>query len=86
MGDTEDNNKALIEKRKRLIDVLIWRTYRASPDELLIEDDAELIEILLDEIRTPTEGRLDAFAPVLVNILQAHRDLLGNPPEEAKGA
>lgn len=85
MGDTEDNNKALIEKRKQLVDVLIWRTYRASPGDLSIEDDCELIEILLDEIRTPKDGRLDAFAPVLVNILQAHRDLLVGTPEEAKG-
>lgn len=76
LGDTEDSNKALIEKRKQLVDALIWQNYSASPDDLLIEDDGELIQILLDDVRTPTGGRLAAFAPVLVNILQAHLELL----------
>jgi uncharacterized protein (TIGR02646 family) len=76
LGDAEVNNKALIEKRKQLVDALIWRNYRAPAADLLIEDDCELVDILMTDLRTPVDGRLEGFAPVLVNILQAHLDLL----------
>lgn len=77
LGDTEENNKALIEKRKQLVDALIWQNYRvSSPAELLIEDDCEFIQMFLDELGTPNEGRLEQFAPALVNILRTHLELL----------
>jgi hypothetical protein len=76
LGDTEENNKALVEKRKQLVDALIWHNYRASPEELLVEDDCEVIQMLLDDLGTPTGGRLEPFAPALVNILRAHLETL----------
>jgi uncharacterized protein (TIGR02646 family) len=70
LGDTEANNKALIEKRKRLCDVLLWSSYGAPVDQLDHEDE-DLLRILIEDISTPKAGRLAPFAPVLANILRA---------------
>jgi hypothetical protein len=72
LGDTEANNKALIEKRKQLVDALIWSNYGSAPEDLSVEDDPELLQLLLSDLTEPTNGRLEAFAPVLVNILRDH--------------
>ncbi len=69
LGDTEQNNKALIEKRKQLVDGLIWANYGGDADQLL-EEDEELIRILIDDLARPKNGRLEPFAPVLSNILR----------------
>lgn len=60
-------NKALINKRKQLVDALIFGC-GASPDDLQLLDD-ELLEIIMEELSQPQEGKLDAFAPILQNIL-----------------
>ncbi|SEI71346.1 TIGR02646 family protein [Allopseudospirillum japonicum] len=70
LGDTEKNNKALIEMRKQLIDSLIWEKYGDDPANLELEDDKELLNLLIDDLLTPEEGKLAPFAPVLVNILR----------------
>lgn len=70
LGDTEQNNKALIEKRKQLVDGLIWANYGNDPDQLQLEEDEELIRILIDDLARPQNGRLEPFAPVLSNILR----------------
>lgn len=70
LGDSEENNKALIEKRKQLVDALIWGHYGADPAELRLEEDQELIQLLIEDLQTPRNGRLESFAPVLVNILR----------------
>ena len=69
LGDTEQNNKALIEKRKQLVDGLIWANYGGDPDQLELEEDEELIRMLIDDLREPKDGKLKPFAPVLINIL-----------------
>jgi uncharacterized protein (TIGR02646 family) len=70
LGDTEQNNKALIEKRKQLVDGLIWANYGGTPDQLRAEDEG-LIRILIDDLTHPKNGRLEPFAPVLSNILRS---------------
>lgn len=69
LGDTEKNNKALIEKRKQLVDGLIWANYGGDPDQLELEEDEELIRMLIDDLARPQNGKLEPFAPVLINIL-----------------
>lgn len=68
LGDTEQSNKALIAKRKNLCDALLW-TNGVDPAEGLEDDD--LIQILIADLLQPREQRLEAFAPVLANIMRA---------------
>jgi uncharacterized protein (TIGR02646 family) len=68
LGDQEKNNRKLIEKRKQLSNTLLWKN-GINPDEGL--EDTELLELLIDELAQPLEGQLDAFAPVVINILQS---------------
>ena len=67
LGDTEKNNKALIDKRKQLSQVLLW-TNGINPDDGL--DDDELIKMAINDINQPQSGKLDAFTPVVTNILR----------------
>ncbi|WP_027255595.1 HNH endonuclease family protein [Planktothrix agardhii] len=67
LGDREINNRALIQKRKGFSDALLWKN-GINPDGL---EDEELLELLIDELAQPQEGQLDAFAPVVINILQS---------------
>lgn len=68
LGDAEENNKGLIEKRKQLVNTLIWKDY-GNPELLTLEDDRELLNELINELNRPQDGKLEPFAPVLVNIL-----------------
>lgn len=70
LGDTEANNKALIERRKQQVDSLIWAKYGNNPDNLMLEEDNELIRILIEDLRTPQDGKLAPFSPVLARILE----------------
>ena len=67
LGDTEQNNRGLIEKRKQLVHTLLL-TNGVDPSEGL--DDNELIEIMIDDLSTPENGKLEAFSPVVVNVLK----------------
>lgn len=70
LGDTEANNKALINKRQNMVDALIWTNYADDPNNLEFEEDKELIEILIEDLKKPVQGKLVAYSPVLVNILR----------------
>lgn len=70
LGDTEVNNKALINKRQNMVDALIWTNYEDDPNNLEFEEDKELIEILIEDLKKPIGGELVAYSPVLVNILR----------------
>jgi len=63
-----DGNKALINKRKQLVDALIFGC-GSSPDVIQLLED-ELLEIIMEEINQPKDGKLEAFAPILQNILR----------------
>lgn len=71
LGDTEQNNKALVAKRKQLVDSLIWTHYGPNQQQLLQEEDHELLQMLIAELSQPQQGKLEPFAPVLVNILRS---------------
>ncbi|WP_250204268.1 hypothetical protein [Escherichia coli] len=67
LGDSERNNRALIEKRKQLSDSLLWAN-GIDPSEGLEDDD--LLQAVIDELLTPVDGYLAPFAPVVANILK----------------
>lgn len=69
LGDTEQTNRGLVERRKRLVDSLIWESY-GNPNHLALEEDRELLHLLIDDLNQPKEGKLKPLAPVLVNILR----------------
>ncbi|HDZ8837456.1 TPA: hypothetical protein RUW99_001075 [Aeromonas veronii] len=71
LGDSEQNNKALVAKRKQLVDSLIWTHYGPNQQQLLQEEDRELLQMLIAELSQPQQGKLEPFAPVLVNILRS---------------
>ncbi len=68
LGDCETKNKALIEKRKRLIHALLWAE-GLEPQMSLAEED-ELLKLVLDDLKQPQQGKLEPFAPCLVNVLE----------------
>jgi len=73
LGDKSRKNRALIGKRKQLVDGLLWKQ-GISPEKLEsgeVEDD-ELLRLLIGDLQIPNEdGELEPFAPVLVNLLRS---------------
>ena len=67
LGDTERNNRSLIEKRKQLVHSMLLKNGVDSDDGL---DDDDLIEMVIDDLSVPKNGKLEAFAPVTLNILR----------------
>ncbi len=61
-------NRSLIEKRRRALEVLLFEHGVNESDDL--NDLDELISDMLDEIVTPSHGKLAPYAPVLANILR----------------
>lgn len=72
LGDHEKHNRALVEKRKQLSDVLLLAN-GINPEEGLEGEELleELLEMLIDDILKPQEGKLEPFAPVVANILRS---------------
>ncbi|WP_166226131.1 TIGR02646 family protein [Pseudomonas atagonensis] len=70
LGHTEESNRGLIEKRKRMVDDLIF-TKGMKPTELFLEDE-ELLGLLLEELDKPEDGQLQPFSPVLVNVIRQY--------------
>ncbi|MGL5831820.1 MAG: TIGR02646 family protein [Waterburya sp.] len=68
LGDNEKNNRALIEKRKHLVNALLWQN-DIDPTEGL--EDEKLLKLLIDKIAEPKHDQLDPFAPVVINILRS---------------
>lgn len=67
LGDSEKNNKALIDKRRRLVEAVLYKN-GVDPTEGL--EDEEIVEMLLHDLLTPVDGKLDAFAPVAANVIR----------------
>jgi uncharacterized protein (TIGR02646 family) len=76
LGDHEKNNRALIEKRKQLVYVLLLENY-INPSKGL--EDEELLALLIDELTQPQQGKLEPFAPVVINILRSWLQSNVNP-------
>jgi len=68
LGDHEKNNRALIETRKQLSNVLLWEN-GINPDDGL-EDD-EILNILIDDLSQPQQDQMEPFTPVVINILRS---------------
>lgn len=68
LGNYEKNNRALIEKRKQLSNVLLL-TNGIKPDEGL--EDEDLLKMLIGELSQPQLDRMEPFTPVVINILQS---------------
>lgn len=66
LGDSESANKGLVEKRRRLCEALLWKN-GVNPFEGL--DDEELIESVVADLLKPHDDRLEAFSPVLANMM-----------------
>lgn len=64
LGDHEKNNKKLIEIRKQLVSGLLWLESDNEPEK------DELIQLQIEYLSSPQNGRLEPYAPVLVNILK----------------
>ena len=67
LGDNEKNNRSLIEKRRQLVQAILF-TNGIDPSEGL--DDDNLINMVIQDISTPINGKLESFTPVAVNILR----------------
>ncbi|WP_164112248.1 MULTISPECIES: retron system putative HNH endonuclease [Sphingobacterium] len=62
-------NSALSEKRKNIIDLIIFE-YVDDLGEMVLED-VDFLELMIDELRTPdAAGMLEAFSPVIINVLR----------------
>ncbi|MFK3774239.1 TIGR02646 family protein [Pseudomonas sp. NPDC089406] len=68
LGDHEDHNKQLVEKRRQLSHWLLQEN-GLDPNSPL-EDD-ELLLSVIDDLNRPEQGRLKPFAPAVVSILKS---------------
>ncbi|SKA43934.1 hypothetical protein [Photobacterium toruni] len=67
LGDTERNNRSLVEQRKQYIFTLL-SVNGINPDDGL--DDDELLEMVIDDLATPSDGKLEPFSPAAINVLK----------------
>ncbi|MFZ6747361.1 hypothetical protein [Undibacterium sp. Ren11W] len=67
LGDAEYLNRTLIEKRKQLSDALLFAN-GVEPNNQL--EDEDLVQMVIDDIQRPKDGKLEPFAPVVANILR----------------
>lgn len=70
LGDTEKNNKSLIEKRKQLSLALLTEHAIAPEDEEDWAEEPELLADVINDLLTPDNGKLKPFAPVVANVLR----------------
>ncbi|MDD0970452.1 MULTISPECIES: TIGR02646 family protein [Pseudomonas] len=69
LGHSEESNRGLIGRRRAMVEILIYDA-RLKPDELMQIEDKELLEMLAEELESPVAGNLQAFSPVLVNVIR----------------
>lgn len=68
LGDKEENNRNLIEKRKQIVSALLWKN-GINPEEGL-EDDG-LLQLVISDLRRPNnQNQFESFAPLAINILK----------------
>nr|WP_207160879.1 TIGR02646 family protein [Pseudomonas fluorescens] len=66
LGNSHENNRALINARKTLVEALLYE----GGVELKVED-SDLLILLMEELSAPdANNRLKPFAPVLVNVIR----------------
>lgn len=67
LGESARSNKALVERRKQMCQTLML-TYGEHINDG-VEDDG-LITLLISDLETPADGKLEPYAPALINILR----------------
>lgn len=65
LGDELKSNRSLIEQRKVAIQTVLF----TEGIDHEVEDD-ELIKMLIDDLSTPKDGKLEPYSPVVVNVLK----------------
>jgi uncharacterized protein (TIGR02646 family) len=66
LGRENNTNRSLIEQRKQFIYTILLANGINAEDGL---DDDELIEMVINDISTPVNGKLEAFSSVVSNVL-----------------
>lgn len=61
-------NKALENKRKQVIDIVLF-DYVDDLENLSLEENYYL-ELIIEELNQPNDGKLEAFSPVITNVLR----------------
>ncbi len=61
-----NNNKSLVEQRRQFVQALLLGD-GIDPDDVI--DDSDLIKMVIDDLSTPRNGKLEAFAPIAINVL-----------------
>ncbi|MGL5193330.1 MAG: hypothetical protein ACRC8Y_06965 [Chroococcales cyanobacterium] len=72
LGDHETNNRALIGKRKQLVNALLLKNGINSAqdlEDLKTLDGKEVLEELISDLSQLQQGKMDPFAPVAINIV-----------------
>lgn len=62
-----NDNKSLVEQRRQFVQALLLGG-GIDPDDVI--DDSDLIQMVIDDLAQPQDGRLEAFAPIVVNVLR----------------
>ncbi|WP_367105436.1 hypothetical protein [uncultured Psychrobacter sp.] len=62
-----NNNKSLVEQRRQFVQALLLGG-GIDPEDVV--DDSDLIQMVINDLSIPRNGKLEAFAPVAINILR----------------
>lgn len=61
-----NDNKSLVEKRKQFVLALLLGE-GVDPEDVV--DDNKLIQMVIKDLSSPKNGKLEAFAPIAINVL-----------------
>lgn len=61
-----NNNKSLVEQRRQFVQALLLGD-GIDPGDVI--DDSDLIQMVIDDLSKPKNGKLEAFAPIAINVL-----------------
>jgi|TARA_A100001518_G_C1227256_1_gene80333 uncharacterized protein (TIGR02646 family) len=61
------DHRSLTEQRGQFVQALLLGS-GIDPDDVI--DDSDLIQMVIDDLAKPQDGRLEAFAPVVINVLR----------------
>lgn len=62
-----NDNKSLVEQRRQFVQALLLGD-GIDPDDVI--DDSDLIQMVIDDLAQPKNGKLEAFAPIAINVLR----------------
>lgn len=71
LGNTEKNNRALIAKRKQIIDSILYTKVGPNYKDIISEDEI-IVDILIEELSHINSGRLIPFSPAIINAVKEY--------------